>query len=538
MSYLVLARKFRPQNFSEVYAQDHVTRILQNAIEMKRIAHAYLFTGPRGVGKTSMARIFAKSLNCQTNGPSPVPCNKCQNCQEITQGISSDVIEIDGASNTSVDDVRDIQKELMYSTNTSLYKIYIIDEVHMLSKNAFNALLKTLEEPPENVIFLFATTEPHKVLPTIISRCQRYDFKRIPIPAIVDRLSYIAQNDDINIDDDGKFMIAKKADGSMRDALSLMDQVLSFGGKNVTYDQILDIFGIVDFEVYRQILQGILDNDSSSIIKIFHGVLEKGNDIQELINGLMDYIRGIIMLRLGVNIDDVSEEIKSGMQPFTQQFTENDLLYLISLLIKTKSDVKMSNNPILVAEMSFLKLSKLSHIHSVEEIIKDIKSGKTPLPQQNQAIPVFKPKVNTDDIQKRTEELKRKMVADVDSSKPTIEEFSEDVYNKYHDQISSRIKKEKPFIASFYNKTTLDKMISGRIHLDCPDKITYERLQRNKEDLENIVSKYLGKEINFNFKIKETKKEKTISNPEIEDIRKESPGLADFIETTNSTFSN
>ena len=226
------------------------------------------------------------------------------------------------------------------------------------------------------------------------------------------------------------------------------------------------------------------------------------------------------------------------MQPFTQQFTENDLLYLISLLIKTKSDVKMSNNPILVAEMSFLKLSKLSHIHSVEEIIKDIKSGKTPLPQQNQAIPVFKPKVNTDDIQKRTEELKRKMVADVDSSKPTIEEFSEDVYNKYHDQISSRIKKEKPFIASFYNKTTLDKMISGRIHLDCPDKITYERLQRNKEDLENIVSKYLGKEINFNFKIKETKKEKTISNPEIEDIRKESPGLADFIETTNSTFSN
>ena len=183
MSYVVLARKYRPQTFDEIYAQDHVTTIIKNAISSNRIAHAYLFNGPRGVGKTSMARILAKSLNCET-GPTTTPCNVCSNCVEITLGVSTDVIEIDGASNTGVDDIRDLQRELMYAPTQSKFKIYIIDEVHMLSKNAFNALLKTLEEPPENVIFIFATTEPHKVLPTIISRCQRYDFKRIPVEAI------------------------------------------------------------------------------------------------------------------------------------------------------------------------------------------------------------------------------------------------------------------------------------------------------------------------------------------------------------------
>lgn len=539
MAYQVLARKYRPQNFGEVYAQDHVTKILQNAIEMKRIANAYLFTGPRGVGKTSMARIFAKSLNCMVNGTSPTPCNKCQNCLDITQGISTDVIEIDGASNTSVDDIRDIQKELMYSTSTSPYKIYIIDEVHMLSKNAFNALLKTLEEPPNNVIFIFATTEPHKVLPTIISRCQKYDFKRIPIPSIVARLSYIAEKDGITIDDDSKFMIAKKADGSMRDALSLMDQALSFGGLEITYNEILKIFGIVDFDVYKQIMQAILDKNPSSIIKILHEILEKGNDIQELLNGLMDYVRSVMLLKIGIDVEDVSAENKTAMIPFTESFSENDLLYLISLLIKTKSDIKISNSPLLVAEMSFLKIAKLFEIHSVEDIIEKL-SNKSILPVQN-LIPskeMEKPKLDTMDMIKKTQQLKKNMAEEAQSEKPAIKEFSEEVFNKYHNEISSRIKKAKPFIAAFYSKTTLDKMISNMIHLNCPDELTFDRLQKNKIELESIVSKFLGKDIKFNFKLKEVKTEESISNPDIDDIRKKSSDLADFIEVTNSTFSN
>ncbi len=209
MSYIVLARKYRPQTFADVYAQDHVTKILINALEQDRIAHAYLFTGPRGVGKTSMARILAKSLNCQ-EGKKGYPCNKCSTCLEITNGTSTDVVEIDGASNTGVDDIRELQRDLLYTTNSAKYKIYIIDEVHMLSKNAFNALLKTLEEPPENVIFIFATTEPHKVIPTIISRCQRFDFKRIPIDLIVKNLRSICQHENLKYEEEALFQIAKK----------------------------------------------------------------------------------------------------------------------------------------------------------------------------------------------------------------------------------------------------------------------------------------------------------------------------------------
>lgn len=358
MSYIVLARKYRPQSFSEVYAQDHVTKILQSAISSGRIAHAYLFTGPRGVGKTSLARIMAKSLNC-VDGPTTHPCNVCTNCTEITAGVSPDVIEIDGASNTGVDDIRELQKELLYAASGSKYKIYIIDEVHMLSKNAFNALLKTLEEPPENVIFIFATTEPHKVLPTIISRCQRYDFKRIPIEAIVARLRELAEQEGIKADDESLYLIARKADGGMRDALSLMDQTISYCANDIQIAQVRQIFGMIPNQLYYDFMCHIKDHDAQKLIISLHQIFEEGTDLQEFIANMMEYLRLVLLSKLGIGIKDVSAEELPLFAEVANMFSQNDLMYIMSQLMQTRLDIRQSNNPYLLIEATMIKLSRL-----------------------------------------------------------------------------------------------------------------------------------------------------------------------------------
>ncbi|MFC1887581.1 DNA polymerase III subunit gamma/tau [Candidatus Cloacimonadota bacterium] len=536
MSYLVLARKYRPQTFSEVYAQEHITNILENTIKLNRIAHAYLFTGPRGVGKTSMARIFAKSLNCITNGTSIQPCNQCQNCNEITQGISADVIEIDGASNTGVEDIRDLQRELMYSTSNSLFKIYIIDEVHMLSKNAFNALLKTLEEPPENVIFIFATTEPHKVLATIISRCQRFDFKRIPIPAIVRRISTIAEVEELKIDENAKFLIAKKADGSMRDALSLLDQILAFGKAEITGNDIMEIFGIVDLDVYNNILKAVLDRDPATIVKTLHTILEKGNDIQEFINGLMDYIRNILLTKLNIDIPELSREIKVPVKELADNFTENELLYLISLLIKTKSDIKTSNNPILIAEMAFVKLSKLAVMTSMNRI-KSIVSGK----EQPVVIKrsTFKKPVNNGEESplNKTQQVKKEIVEEVEKGKLHLKSLDLETAKKYQSEINEKIRKEKPFLYNYFKDCTIDSVENNFIHYIAAKPVFYKMLGDKKDMIQKLIAEFYGLQVRIDFTLKQKPKEDIIANPEIEDIERETPKLADFIKLTDSVIS-
>jgi len=286
-----------------------------------------------------MARILAKALNCE-KGPTDTPCNECKNCVEITASNSVDVIEIDGASNTSVEDIRGLQNELLYPPQSSKYKIYIIDEVHMLSKNAFNALLKTLEEPPKNVKFIFATTEPHKVLATITSRCQRYDFHRIPIKQIIKQINNITPKEHITFDDTAIFLIAKKADGSLRDALSLMDQIVSIGKDKISKEDVLQVFGIVNIDVYHSLVQKIIGDDEKGLIEDFHQVVAEGNDMNELTLGMIEYFRNILMIKIGIIPEEVHSDDLDALSPISESFSEEDLLYAITLLVDTKDKLR------------------------------------------------------------------------------------------------------------------------------------------------------------------------------------------------------
>ena len=544
MAYLILARKYRPQTFDEVYAQDHITKILKNTIEMDRTAQAYLFTGPRGVGKTSLARIFAKSLNCLSDGPTTTPCNTCQNCTEITQGNSSDVIEIDGASNTGVEDIRDLQKELMYAPSTSRNKIYIIDEVHMLSKNAFNALLKTLEEPPENVIFIFATTEPHKVIPTIISRCQRFDFKRIPIPDIIDRLSSICKIDGISIDPEALFAIGKKADGSMRDALSLMDQVIAYGKDYISLVDVLTIFGIVHTDVFYNILLSVTEKNASGIIELLHDILEKGNDIQEFLNGMLDYIRNLLLLKLKIEIPTISEADRKQMLEISDKFEDGDLLYIMTILIKTKMDIKSCSNPALVVEIAFIKISRLSELQSLDKLIDSINTGKPVQMEPAKVKPIRMQPVQDEKItiqeqqttimREKTEEVKAEIQKEADQENPKIDKLTIEAVEESLDDIANTLSKQKPIVANYLIKCKIRNLSNNFLHLASANSLAFNMLKDEKVIISDIFTKHFNLKIKVDFTLEEVKGKKVITNPTLDDIKRESPTIASFIEDTDS----
>ena len=299
MGYEVLARKWRPQQFDDVVGQEHVTRTLRNAIEANRIAHAYLFVGPRGIGKTSLARIFAKALNCQT-GMTPTPCDQCDSCREITAGTGLDVLEIDGASNNGVDQVRDLRETVKYAPAHSRFKIYIIDEVHMLSAAAFNALLKTLEEPPPHVKFLFATTEVDKILATIISRCQRFDLRRIPLAGIMDRLRHIASAEKVVVDEDALSAIARGSEGGLRDAESALDQLIAFKGERIGEADVLSVFGLVSRDLLERLVEGVLRGDIPTLMRLVAELDAAGKDFQRLLVDVLYLFRDLLARESGM----------------------------------------------------------------------------------------------------------------------------------------------------------------------------------------------------------------------------------------------
>ncbi len=412
MSYTVMARKRRPQAFETVVAQSHVTTTLQNAIRLGRVAQSYLFSGPRGTGKTTMARLLAMALNCE-QGPTAEPCRECASCVAIRQGNSMDVLEIDGASNRGIDEIRQLREEVGYAASQGKRKVYIIDEVHMLTTEAFNALLKTLEEPPAHVVFVFATTEAHKVPETILSRCQRYNFRRIPPVAIVEELKMAVIEEGVTAEESALFLIARKADGGMRDALSLLDQVIAFSDADVTENAVQNLLGLIPRDVYFDLTQAIVDRNGARALEIVDQLAREGSDLGEFVAGLMAHFRHLLVACAAGDLTDenLPEADRKQYAEVAAQFEEADLVRMFNAVGELEAQIGRVNEPRFWLELTVMKLVQMTSsvdlqvlISRLEQLERGLKSQGTvsgraptgtrqplsrpkPLPKQNATLP-------------------------------------------------------------------------------------------------------------------------------------------------------
>ncbi|MDQ6939114.1 MAG: DNA polymerase III subunit gamma/tau, partial [Verrucomicrobiota bacterium] len=382
MSYQVFARKYRPQTFDDLVGQAHVVRTLKNAVGQNRLAHAYLFVGPRGIGKTSTARILAKALNC-IHGPTITPCGVCDSCKEITGGNSLDVLEIDGASNNGVEQVRELRDNVRYAPSKGHFKIYIIDEVHMLTSAAFNALLKTLEEPPPHVKFIFATTEPQKVLPTILSRCQRFDLHRIPANLIADHLQFIAGKEKVTLAPAAAHAIARGADGGLRDAESMLDQLVAFCGEKIEEQDVLNIFGFTSEQTVANFTEKILHGATAGALELLHSEAGNGKDMMKLMSDLIAYLRDLLVSKVKPDAvaDDFNPELRSALETQASLIETDRLLELIDQFAGAEGRMKWAPNKRLHFEVAVIKAIQTLGQVTLNEVIENLsalRDGRTP----------------------------------------------------------------------------------------------------------------------------------------------------------------
>ncbi len=382
MGYQVTARKWRPQTFDDVVEQHHVTRTLRNAIRLGRIAHAYLFAGTRGVGKTTMARVFAKALNCE-QGPTEHPCNICQSCLEITQGTSMDIVEIDGASNRGIDEIRDLRERLRYLPVRGRYKVYILDEVHMLTKEAFNALLKTLEEPPSHVVFVFATTEIERIPYTIVSRCQRFEFKRVSLTGLTAQLEHITQSEGIRISRACLMRIAKAAEGSMRDAQSLLDQVVAYCGMEVRDEDVDQILGHVGIETLAQCLRALLQQDAATALHIASVLQSEGHEAAGIVRALLEGLRHLIVLNTVPHPEDLiplSETDIATLRTVAELASIEEIYGQFHVLSAAEQPLRHASNPFLGLEMTLVRMACIGRVQPLQTILEHLQRLETGLP--------------------------------------------------------------------------------------------------------------------------------------------------------------
>jgi DNA polymerase-3 subunit gamma/tau len=396
MDYQVSARKYRPGTFDDVIGQPHVVQTLVNSITTKRIAQAYLFSGTRGVGKTTVARILAKALNCE-QGPTGTPCGACSNCLEIAQGTSVDVMEIDGASNTSVDDVREIRENVKFAAFRGKYRVYIIDEVHMLSNSAFNALLKTLEEPPPHVVFIFATTEIHKIPATILSRCQHYNFRRIARTEIVERLRHVVEQDQIVIEERSLMALARASEGSMRDGLSLLDQAVAFGGKTIVHADLEALLGAVPQELVRAVIQAITNQESATALRVLAQLLDQGHDLRAYCAEVVEHLRNMLVVSVVPSPQEWQGLIEASAEDLTQMaadarsFSPELLQELLAIFTQAEDSLRLSAHPRFVLETAAVQATRLLRRPDGKPAQQVVPSTQMVRPPQPAPVPVEKP---------------------------------------------------------------------------------------------------------------------------------------------------
>lgn len=497
MSYLVLARKYRPQTFEQVIGQSHVTRTLTNAMKANRLTHAALFSGPRGTGKTTVARILAKAVNC-TKGPTPQPCGQCRSCLEITAGSASDVFEIDGASNNGVDHIRELRENTRYIPVHSPRKIYIIDEVHMLSTPAFNALLKTLEEPPEHVMFIFATTEAHKIPITILSRCQQHDFKRLSMEAISNYMQTLCQQEKIEIDTSSLDMIARTSGGSMRDGLSLLDQVMGCSQGTITYELMLEILGIIDRKCIFDLGEAVFKDDISTILGIIDQVYNKGHQIKEFYNQLLNHFRNMLIIKLAVKplpgsshpVDLPENEIKL-LQEQVQNIPLPRLNQILNLFKNEEAAIRFSKQAKLTLEMIFFRIFETRPALPVETLIAKLdRLLKNPEPIQTEA------------VKETPQKTVPVAVALITPQDPASWE-----------KLLVGITKQRPALGTYLKKCSFNKLNHNIIELNLKNNESIQYINSKKNLFKKICNELCGQEYDLKLNYPEVSDEKVADDP-------------------------
>ena len=544
MSYLVLARKWRPQGFDDLIGQESIIRLLKNSIDQGKIAHAYLFSGPRGVGKTSTARILAKALNCK-DGPTSTPCGTCTFCTSITDGYSMDVMEIDGASNNSVNDIRDLRERVKYVPSGGRYKVYIIDETHMLSDAAFNALLKTLEEPPPHVVFVRATTAPKKIPPTVLSRCQHLPFRRIPKHNIKERLKKISDAEGINISDPAIEMIARAADGSLRDSLTILDQISSFSS-DIKESDVKNLLGIADLGLLSQLSAALIEGNREEILKISGELVEKGTDTRSFTKELVQFFRDMLVasiVKKPEEILDLSKEEMDIIKDILLKTSEEQLTLILAELLKTEIDIRNASSASLAFEMSLIKASFLSGIKPLKELMGNIetyiKSGSE--------IENSKPQAKGFEVRRFAEDTKQKVVGgktkSIEQSLPdekvkTVpspesavqESFGKQVESKpLTDEIMDRVIKKMALPLASKISTANFKLVGDKLllTLNGGDSLFADSIKKNIILIEQIFSEELGTKIEIEV---ETAKKKTIRKKDLKEEVMADPAIKEVLE--------